>query len=382
MHQDRSDEKEAIALILDVSSSAKDDWDEVRETARRIQLLMGLEPETSKLFIFGSPIPISIGTLEQDTPPSASEFKRPCSLIAPILKPLLLERMKYSVVIIGNGEVFDLDDWADDPRFGGWLLVRTGGESLKKTSSTITEISWDQLDGDEDTLRDRFSRGSREPDERTSYVKQAPFKWQIDASGYPLVLVEPLQTYVHLFPVTKPQFEKFLASGKQPNSDDDWYARLLAMNPRASYRSEDPIELEQLFITGITTDEALAFGRWLGRRYKLLTAVEWRECREWFAQQVAPSSTLELADQMSEDALAVWRLIEDEWFEQSHEINLQELSLMRHGILEWVVDLPGAYYGVGDPRSAKSLRTVYDPVRPLGQGSVRHKNLGLRFATR
>lgn len=137
-----------------------------------------------------------------------------------------------------------------------------------------------------------------------------------------------------------------------------------------------------MFVTGVTTDEVLAFGRWLGRGNKLLNASEWRVCREWFAKHAAPSPPADLIARLSRDALAIWDLIEGEWWEESDQINLQELSLMRQGILEWVVDLPGTYYALGDPRAAKSLRTVYDPVRPFEEERTGLGNLGFRLATR
>jgi hypothetical protein len=30
---------------------------------------------------------------------------------------------KHSVIIIGNGEIFDLDDWTDNPQVDGWTLA-------------------------------------------------------------------------------------------------------------------------------------------------------------------------------------------------------------------------------------------------------------------
>lgn len=376
------DQSEAIALIVDTSSSARYYWDAIRQTALRINILLGLEdPEALKLFAFGNPKPISLGTLDQSSPPDANQ-SQPCSLIAPIMEQLLDDPKTHSVIIVGNGEVFDLDDWTGDPRFNGWLLVCAGEDTLKKPTNRVAEINAVQLDGDGDTLRERFTQFSNHIESRSSIsMDVGNFTWQVDSTGYPLIYVNPLKTYVHLFPVTKPQFERFIASGRKIKSDDEWYADVLASNPRGSYRSEDVIEREQLFTTGVTTDDALAFGRWLGRGYKLLTAADWRECREWFSRP-ASSVPPDLATQLSDDAFAIWNWIENEWLEQSEELNLQQLSLMRQGILEWVVDLPGTYYAVGDPRSAKALRTVYDPVRPLGTEAASLRNIGFRLAKR
>jgi hypothetical protein len=333
--------------------------------------------------MFGNPKPISLGSLDQSSPPDANQPQLPCSLVAPIMEQLLNEPKTHSVIIVGNGEVFDLDDWTSDPRFNGWLLVCAGDDTLKKPTNRVAEIKAGQLDGDGDTLRERFTRFTHHVESRSSgSVEVGNFTWQVDNTGYPLIYVDPLEMYVHLFPVTKPQFERFIASGRKIKSDDQWYADVLASNPRVSYRSEDVIEREQLLTTGVTTDDALTFGRWLGRGYRLLTAAEWCECREWFGEKSACSVPPDLATRISDDALAIWNWIENEWLEQSDQINLQQLSLMQQGILEWVIDLPGTYYAVGDPRSAKSLRTVYDPVRPLGIEASSLRNLGFRLAKR
>lgn len=217
------DQSEAIALIIDTSSSAADDWDEIRQTAQRIHLLMGMEqPESFKLFMFGTPTPISSGILDQANPPNANQPQLPCSLIAPIMETLLSDPQRHSVIIVGNGEVFDLDDWTGDPRFDGWLLVRTGVNMLKKPTNRVSEIMSDQLDVDGDTLRDRFTRLVANREYRTKRASNnGNFRWQVDASGYPLIFVEPLAAYVHLFPVTKPQFEKFIASGRKREADDE-----------------------------------------------------------------------------------------------------------------------------------------------------------------
>jgi hypothetical protein len=84
----------------------------------------------------------------------------------------------------------------------------------------------------------------------------------------------------------------------------------------------------------------------------------------------------ELRNRLSPDAAAIWDLIETEWLDG--QSTLQDLSLMKQGILEWVVERPGRYCGVGEPASSKLQRKASDPVRPLG----RLKNLGFRFGAR
>jgi len=382
MSQSPDDQYEAFALIVDPNEAAAADTDEARQTAQQIYYLTGAEQ--FKLFVLGRPAPISPLTLKRTVPPGGDQRAQACRLIAPVMEALVREEQKYLVIIVGSGEIVDLDDWVGDPRIDGWLLVRTGERaSLQRAGGRVAEVTPNQISDDADTLLSYFSRfdaGTTPPAPRGYYP--GDYKWQADASGYPLIFVEPLGAYVHLFPVAKPQFEKFLVSGRQQELDHEWYAQRLGANPRASYRSQNIPALEQLFMTDVSPDEALAFGRWLGRDYKLLTADEWCACREWFAGQPAPSTPLNLAAQLSQDALAIWDLIEGHWTEQQGQMSLQELSLMKQGILEWVVKLPGQYWGLGDPAAARSLRKFSDLVRPLGTEPLRLKNLGFRLRAR
>lgn len=369
-------ESESIALIVDNSYSASAALMEARQTAQRICLMVG--SEQLKLFMLGNSHPVSPTTLKQVIPPGVNPQTQPCSLIAPIMGRLILEEGKHSVIIIGNGEIFDLDDWTDNPQVDGWLLVRTGDESLQGPFGRVSEVTLDQITwNDIDTLLSYFSHSAQQPASSNHKSDGADqYQWQVDASGYPLILVEPLDAYVHLFPVTKPQFEKFIASGRKPGFGDEWYTELLELNPRVSYRNADVSSPDGLFMTGVTTNEASAFSRWLGRDFGLLTADEWASCSNWFATQDAVSLSGELRNRLSPDAAAIWELIETEWLDG--QSTLQDLSLMKQGILEWVVERPGRYCGVGEPVSSKLQRKAIDPVRPLG----RLKNLGFRLSAR
>lgn len=372
-------QSESIALIIDNSASATAALTEARETAQKIRLMTG--SEQLKLFMLGNSNPISPTTLKQARPPGVNQQEQPCSLIAPIMENLVREEQKHSVIIIGNGEIFDLDDWTNDPQIDGWLLVRTGDQSLKGQTCKISEVTLDQIPWDDiETFLSYFTRfASTPPPEATihDYVPDA-HKWRVDNSGYPLIFVEPLGVYVHLFPVTKPQFEKFITSGSQPGYGDDWYAELLALNPRVSYCSSDLRARDGVFMTAVMPEEASAFGRWLGRGHQLLSAEEWTICYNWFSKQPAPSPPHDLEKSLSRDALAIWGIVETQWLDHRREANLQQVSLMTEGILEWVIERPGRYCGLGEPALSKLQRKTTDAVWPLG----RLKNLGFRLCAR
>jgi hypothetical protein len=339
--------------------------------------------EQFKLFTLGSTEQISTEKLDQPRPPGVNKQHQICSLIAPIMEKLVREEQKQRVMIVGSGEIFDLDDWTDDPRVEGWLLVRTDEQSLQGRTARLPEITPDEITDNADTLLSYFSRFTREPEEAPSHGDDSgAYEWKVDASGYPLIYVEPLDAFVQLFPVTKPQFEKFVAAVRRHDLDDEWYSEILSLNPRASYRSQDILARERLFMTGITTEEAASFSRWLGRDYTLLSAEEWRICYEWFAGKPAPAMPLDLPGGLSRDAQAIWEIIDGQWLERRRQSNLQQLSLMTQGILEWVIERPGRYCALGEPSTSKYQRKADDPVRPLGPEPRRLKNLGFRLCTR
>jgi len=367
-----------IALIVDTSSSATHCWDETRRTAEKIYLLLA-GSQQCKLYKLGSSTEILSGTFKQLYPPGYTQQAQACSLIAPIMEVLVKQEKRHFLMIVGCGEIFDLLDWTDDPRVGGWLLIRTNERPLQAKSGGIPEITQDEIQ-DRETLLSYFRPPSEEPDDylQDRYVHES-YQWSVDSSGYPLIQVEPLNSLVHLFPVTKPQFEKFIVSDKQQRFGDEWYEEIVRMSPRVSYCSQDITVHEQLFMTGITTDEAASFSKWLGREYKILSHEEWSVCYDWFATQPGTSMPQELDHRLARDAKAVWQIIEKRYRSQHQRPTLQELSQMTGGILEWVEEREGAYYGLGDPASSEYQRKASDPVKPLDR---RKKNLGFRLIKR
>jgi hypothetical protein len=380
MSQTSIDQDDSIALIIDTSSSASAGFDAARQIAQVIHGLIG--SDQFKFFMLGSSTPVQPAVLRQAGPPGVTQQTQACSLISPIMEVLVRERQKHFVIIVGSGEIYDLEDWTDDPRVEGWLLVQTNNQSLQGPLGRISEIRSNQLMGDADTLLSYFSPPRFRPNETpVRNYDSGAYKWKIDATGYPLVYVEPLRAFIHLFPVTKPQFEKFLAVGWRTDFDDEWYSVILSLNPRASYRRADISDRKHLFMTGITTDEATIFSRWLGRDYALPSAEEWNICYEWFAEQPAPSPPPDITGRLSRDALALWEIIEGQWLEYRRGASLRELSLMTQGILEWVVERPGRHCGLGEPVASKYQRRANTPVHPIGAGT-RHKDFGFRLLAR
>lgn len=377
-----SESKESYVLIIDNSSSALASLDTARQAAQMIRTMSG--DEQIKVFMLNGATPVSPLTLKQAIPPGINPQSHGCSLISPIMKKLVNEGQKRLVTVIGNGEIFDLGDWTDDPEFAGWLLVRTGDQSLQGKTQQISEISVKELPLNEmDVFPSYFTRATRRPIQTTNvYDRLDRYEWRVDPAGYPIILVEPLNAYVHLFPITKPQFEKFLSDDSGLHLDDDWYAEILALNSRASYRQRDIPRRENLLMTGASIDETIAFGRWLGRNYQLLTVSEWYTAYTWLAENRASLPPADLEPSLSRDAIAIWNVVEREWLDSNGTATLQDLAMMTRGILEWVTERSGKYCAVGEPDSTDLQRKPNDPVYPLGPEPRRLKNLGFRLCMR
>jgi formylglycine-generating enzyme required for sulfatase activity len=95
-----------------------------------------------------------------------------------------------------------------------------------------------------------------------------------DRTGFPLVVVEEAGVEIQLLPVTKWQFAQFMAEAKTELQEA--YQEMLTLNPAAAHEHFSDREREQLFVSGILPEEALAFARWLGEGFDLPTLKEWR----------------------------------------------------------------------------------------------------------
>jgi Sulfatase-modifying factor enzyme 1 len=189
-----------------------------------------------------------------------------------------------------------------------------------------------------------------------------------DRTGYPLIECPALGLEVALLPVTKVQFERFLA---EPAAyGDAWYERRLVENPRVSWRQFDPAVRERLWLTGVDPEEALAFARWLDEGFDLPTAEEWRALDQCLRETRLPGGLL------SGCALhPAARAILTQLLGQLRPTTWRDLALTRAGVLEWVRWEDG-FGGLGAPRAAW-WPNLFDPQRdeplqPSRPGSCRY----------
>lgn len=103
------------------------------------------------------------------------------------------------------------------------------------------------------------------------------FSTRSDRTGFPLVTRGDWPFWVSLFPVSKYQFESYLADAGnvRPPDTDAWYRALLEKNPRCTWREPGKAPW-RLFLTGIDDEGARGFLRHLGDRFRLPAEAEWK----------------------------------------------------------------------------------------------------------
>lgn len=346
-----------VVLVVDSSESAVPFWTEIRSIAFAIGSAFA-EPIMPQVYLLSDEQPHTLLSLADIEP---TFQKAPNSLIAPPMRDIVRRNEQVdALILIGTGEVFDLVDWLGEPLVKRWVVVRSGPDSLI-TSGTVgvDEVNGDSLAAIFDRLSLPPVSPTRTPPTSTIASLVDP-QWRIDRAGYPMILVKPLGAYMHLFPVTKAQFEKFLAAERESGWGDDNYGEVLQLNPRMSYRATELTRFERLFLTGIKPAEAKALGNWLGTEFSLPDKQQWLTAFDWLEKQPVPNPPYGSA----EDAVAIWEIMT-----QSRSARtLLDLSLMVEGVKEWVTlgGKPECFGALGRPvnrfhtlnRDARQLSTV------------------------
>lgn len=354
----------SVVVVADASESAISYWS---RTTQIIQDLLYTQP---RIYLLGHTTPLTDNTEILDFADFPPPQARHCSLIAPIMYDLLHRYQPVDLlIIIGSGEIWDLRDWLNLPLIGRWLLARVGPDSLQANDLTQPEYPAEQIEAVLSQLSSSPSPVRANSPPAGPQWSSAGHLWDIDRSGFPLIYVEPLNAFVHLFPVAKAQFEQFLWQHNPLQWGDDRYQELLALNPRTAPAELSESPYEGLFLTGITPDEILPFARWLGRGYGLLTVEEWQTMRRWLAQQQSSTIPPGLGDRgLAYLARSLWQSLVARIQPQT----MQELALMVGGLLEWVsTSTPHGsskeYFGMGQPRPAffHTLKDADTPQRPI-----------------
>lgn len=199
-----------------------------------------------------------------------------------------------------------------------------------------------------------------------------------DRTGFPLITVPDLAVKVHLLPVTKVQFERFIAEADN-DFGSKWYRKVLRLNSRVSYHQFTDKNRERLFITGVLPNEARVFAHWMGSSFDLPTVEEWRAIYRWLQKEPISSHHWE------QEAIATSaRIILNKLLAQTEASTLLDLSLMKDGVLEWSRRQDSKRVGLGQPRK-RFFATLIDPLlrdhEPI-YPKRRRKYLGIRLIKR
>lgn len=166
--------------------------------------------------------------------------------------------------------------------------------------------------------------------------------FSFDRTNFPLIAIERVGIEVHLLPITKWQFEQFLAdSGVVYRSR---YEEMLALNAAVEPALFSVDEPEPLFVSGVLPDEALAFARWLGEGYDLPTRKEWRTIYNILRTTGLPRHglTSDLVEGVAGELL-------DKFAAHPHVHTMLDVALMGRGLVEWVRH-ETKLIGLGAPR--------------------------------
>ena len=194
-----------------------------------------------------------------------------------------------------------------------------------------------------------------------------PFSF--DRTGFPLLHLIDLGCYVHMLPVTKAQFSEY---AKEHEYTQTIFEAASGTNPLDREKPASTIRLEQHLMTGILPDEAEHFAAWIGQaedenaRLKLPTVSEWREIYNAFQYELVQPLAGHICEACPNPlARDLIQLI----LETRTPHTLQDLSLMRGGVVEWV-DAKGNWQGLGCPdpsffpNTFEPLRDTFDPIDP------------------
>ena len=198
-----------------------------------------------------------------------------------------------------------------------------------------------------------------------------------DQTNFPLIAAEAVSMEVHLWPVTKVQFEQFVTETGEISKRQ--YQKMLALNPAVPVERFALDQRERLFITGVLPKEAQAFARWLGEGFDLPTVMEWRAIYAALRRTSLPIQD-DLSSALVEGPAGA---ILDKFSARLPARSMVDYSLMPKGLVEWARQ-GRKWVGLGAPRPEfhpnlwDPLTNEVKPIRP----SERLPYFGFRLVRR
>jgi hypothetical protein len=211
-----------------------------------------------------------------------------------------------------------------------------------------------------------------------------------DPLGFPMVWIEEIGAFMHWLPVTKIQFERFIAGSPGPRFDDTWYRGVLNLNPRVAVPEIGPDNYWNAFITGVLPEEARRFAAWCGGEYALPTTKDWQKAYDALtAVPVSPGKLpglLEGEGDLVRSALSQIEAASAAAVRSGRGRTRADQMLMRLGVLEWAEQTGGAvpWAGMGEPAPHFCMLWSIEkgPAIPLDAGSSRSSVFGFRLIRR
>jgi hypothetical protein len=211
-----------------------------------------------------------------------------------------------------------------------------------------------------------------------------------DRVGFPMIRIEALDGYLHWFPVTKIQYETFLASDQGMCFDESGYAELLATNPRTTTKKLTPEDYWTAFVTGLRPSEVVPYAKWSqsmdpGVIDTLPSQKDWiaayGELKQSAAIEVADLAEMSPSTRAREVLIRVGRVT-------GSERSVADQMLLRGGVMDWVKSgsRQGTWAAFGQP-DPRFYATLFDPDSgrpsyPIDPEGVRLGSHGFRLIRR
>ncbi len=211
-----------------------------------------------------------------------------------------------------------------------------------------------------------------------------------DKTGFPMVKVIPGNFWIHVWPVTKIQFEAFICDKPNSEMDSSWYKQILSNNPRITPTRISSKNYWQLFIAGVHPDKVQMFSEWNGKGFAIPTASEWHAAYKYFSEQeTTPDKFFLNAKDSNQNNDPLVNIINNKLnevlseFSKKNGHNLADQLFMRRGMVEWVklIGESGEWGGMGEPNPLSNWSTtaIVSQGRPEIVRNLNVKHYGFRL---
>jgi hypothetical protein len=198
--------------------------------------------------------------------------------------------------------------------------------------------------------------------------------FDLDRYGFPTIHIEPAGVFVQFLPMTRSQFEFYLADHPSPAMDMGWYDLRLRDHPRVDPSSVDERNYAGLFTTGVLPFEAQQVADLFGANQFENGTVSLLDLATWQAifQHAVATPAVDLGPVRANPKLSPFaRQILERLAPVVDRIGrgvptLADQMFLRHGVHEIVERTPkgSAYCVIGYPAARFNTLLAADPNAP------------------